>query len=95
MSTLKKKQLGIGVFLMTTFIIVMVLIFMPLINGQNTLDYLDNLYNSISKGSAHYIPKVEKAVKEHGSEEVTLNLKMDSNEAAEKASPARISGRRP
>ena len=53
MSSIKKKELGIGIFLMVTFIAVMVGIFMPLFDGGNALDYLDNLYNSISKGSAY------------------------------------------
>jgi hypothetical protein len=87
MSTVKKKELGIGLFLMVTFIAVMVAIFMPLFDGDNSLDYLDNLYNSISKGSANYIEKVEHMVDDHGSEEVTLNLKMDSADAAAKAEP--------
>jgi hypothetical protein len=87
MSTIKKKELGIGIFLLATFAAVMVGIFMPLFDGGNTLDYLDNLYNSISKGSAYYIPKVEHLIEEHGSEEVTLNLKMDTAEAAAGAEP--------
>jgi hypothetical protein len=85
MSTIKKKQLGVGVFLLVTFIAVMVAIFMPLFNGDNALNYLDNLYNSISKGSAYYIPKVEHLVEEHGSEVVTLNLKMADASAAQAA----------
>jgi hypothetical protein len=85
MSTIKKKELGIGIFLMVTFIAVMIFIFMPVIDGGNSLDYLDNLYNSISKGSANYIEKVHHQVEEHGSEVVTLNLKMDDAAAAEKA----------
>jgi hypothetical protein len=87
MKSIKKKELGIGIFLMATFIAVMIGIFMPLVDGDNALDYLDNLYNSISKGSAYYIPKVQHLVEEHGSEEVTLNLKMPTAEAAESASP--------
>ena len=82
MKTIKKKELGIGIFLLVTFAAVMVAIFMPLIDGGNALNYMDNLYNSISKGSAYYIPKVEHLAEEHGSEVVTLNLKMtDSNTA--------------
>ena len=73
MSTIKKKELGIGAFLMATFIAVMIGIFLPLFDGGNALNYLDNLYNSISKGSAYYIPKVEHVIEEHGSEVVTLN----------------------
>ena len=85
MSTIKKKELAIGLFLMVTFIAVMIVIFMPTTKDGNALDYLDNLYNSISKGSANYIEKVEHLVEDHGSEVVTLNLKMDDANAAEKA----------
>jgi hypothetical protein len=85
MSTIKKKDLGIGLFLMVTFLAVMILIFMPITEDGNALNYLDNLYNSISKGSANYIEKVEHLVEDHGSEVVTLNLKMDDATAAEKA----------
>jgi hypothetical protein len=70
---------------MVTFIAVLVGIFMPLVDGGNALDYLDNLYNSISKGSAYYIPKVEHQVEDHGSEIVTLNLKMADSSAAQTA----------
>ena len=82
MNRTKKKELGIGIFLLATFTAVMVGIFMPLIEGENVLNYLDNLYNSISKGSAYYIPKVEHLVEDHGSEVVTLDLKMETAEAA-------------
>ena len=85
MSSIKKKEFGIGLFLMATFIAVLVGIFMPLIDGGNALDYLDNLYNSISKGSAYYIPKVGHQVEDHGSEVVTLNLKMADARAAQTA----------
>jgi len=87
MSKIKKKELGVGLFLMVTFIAVMILIFMPIIEGDNALDYLDNLYNSISKGSAYYIPKVEHEVEEHGGEIVTLNLNMEDADRAQKAEP--------
>ncbi len=87
MSEIKKKELGIGVFLLVTFAAVMVMIFMPIVDGGNALNYLDNLYNSISKGSAYYIPKVEHLVEEHGSEVVTLNLKLDDSRTAQATEP--------
>jgi len=87
MSGIRKKELGIGIVLMVTFIAVMVVIFMPIFGGGNALNYLDNLYNSISKGSAYYIPKVEHLVEDHGSDEVTLNLKMADSGAAVAAEP--------
>jgi hypothetical protein len=82
MSTIKKKEFAIGLFLMVTFIAVMVVIFMPITEDGNALDYLDNLYNSISKGSAYYIPKVEHLVEEHGAAVVTLNIKMPDPDSA-------------
>jgi len=82
MSGIKKKELGIGVFLLVTFMAIMVMIFMPILDGGNALNYLDNLYNSISKGSAYYIPKVQHQVEEHGSEVVTLNLELDDSRTA-------------
>lgn len=76
MSRTNTTKLGIGIALLVSFIIVLVIFFMPVFAGMNGLDYLDNLYNSISKGSAYYIPKVQHMVEDHGSREVTLNLKM-------------------
>jgi hypothetical protein len=87
MTGIKKKELGIGIFLLVTFAAVMVMIFMPILDGGNALNYLDNLYNSISKGSAYYIPKVEHLVEEHGSDAVTLNLMLDDSRAALAAEP--------
>ena len=76
MSRTNTTKLGIGIALLVSFIIVLVIFFMPVFEGKNGLDYLDNLYNSISKGSAYYIPKVQHQVEDHGSKDVTLNLKM-------------------
>jgi len=83
----RKAKLGIGITLLVSFIVVLVIFFSPVFGGQNGLDYLDNLYNSISKGSAYYIPKVEHLVEEHGSEVVTLNLKMADAATAQAVEP--------
>jgi hypothetical protein len=87
MSGGRKGKLWIGIALMVSFIVVLVVFFMPVFAGQNGLDYLDNLYNSISKGSAYYIPKVNHLVEEHGPKEVTLNLKTADNAEAKKLEP--------
>jgi len=54
-----KKEFYGGLGLLIGFIVVLVVIFSPVFKGQNGLEYLDDLYNSISKGSAYYIPKVK------------------------------------
>jgi hypothetical protein len=48
-----KKKLTGGLAMMAAFIVILTIIFMPVFGGQNGLDYLDQLYNSISKGSAY------------------------------------------
>jgi ABC-type amino acid transport substrate-binding protein len=55
-----KKEFYGGLALLIGFVVVLVIIFSPVFKGQNGLEYLDDLYNSISKGSAYYIPKVKK-----------------------------------
>ncbi len=81
-----KREFYGGVGLMAIFIVVLIFIFMPIYKGQNGLDYLDALYNSISKGSAYYIPKLNKEAKEFHGHSVNVNLAMASNEQAKQAS---------
>jgi hypothetical protein len=44
-----------GLALMTAFAVVLVAMFLPLFDGRNALDYMDSLFNSVSKGSAYYV----------------------------------------
>ena len=80
MAGIKTGKLVLGLVLMGSFLAVLVAIFMPLIEGDNALNYLDNLYNSISKASANYFPKVHHLIEEHQGEAVSLTLKMESVE---------------
>lgn len=54
-----KKEFYGGAGMLVAFVVVLIIIFSPVFNGHNGLEYLDSLYNSISKGSAYYIPKVK------------------------------------
>ncbi|MCG8565000.1 MAG: hypothetical protein MI747_07945 [Desulfobacterales bacterium] len=74
-----------GTGLMASFILVFVLIFMPLFNNRNGLEYLDDLYNSISKGSAYYIPKLKEKTAVFQSQQVTLQLTFKSQTMAPQA----------
>lgn len=69
-----KKEFYGGVGLMAGFLVVLVIIFMPVFGGQNGLDYLDELYNSISKGSAYYIPAMQKEAATLNGNKVNLTL---------------------
>jgi len=44
-----------GVAMMAAFAVVLVAMFLPVFDGRNALDYMDSLFNSVSKGSAYYV----------------------------------------
>jgi hypothetical protein len=71
-----KTQFFGGVGLMIGFVIVLIIFFSPVFGGKNGLDYLDHLYNSISKGSAYYIPKVKKECEAFKGNSVNVTLAM-------------------
>ncbi|MBW1861088.1 MAG: hypothetical protein JRJ02_01780, partial [Deltaproteobacteria bacterium] len=78
----KKKFFG-GLGLMIGFLIVLIIFFSPIFGGENGLDYLDNLYNSISKGAAYYIPKVKSESDQYRGNSVSVTLAMGSKRQAE------------
>jgi len=77
-----KKEFYGGFALLVGFFVVLFIIFSPIFDGKNGMDYLDSLYNSISKGSAYYIPKVKEETDKFIGNKVTMALKMaDENQA--------------
>ena len=84
--SLQRKSLVKGIVLLVSFAVVLVLLFLPLINGHNTLEFLDNLYNSISKGSANYLPNVQESVRQFPPREIDVVLTLaDDRQAAHTA----------
>jgi hypothetical protein len=82
----KKKEFFGGLALLIGFIVVLVIIFSPVFKGQNGLEYLDALYNSISKGSAYYIPKVKAETEPFAGKSVTTTIEMaDKNHTQQTA----------
>jgi hypothetical protein len=78
-----KKEFFGGFVMMIAFIVILIIIFSPVFNGQNGLEYLDNLYNSISKGSAYYIPKIKEETDKLLGNSATMALGMANEEQAE------------
>jgi len=78
----RKKEFGIGAGMLAAFFVVLFIMFTPVFSGQNALDYLDSLYNSISKGSAYYIPKVQSEIEPFNGRQIDLAFDaMDSQQA--------------
>jgi hypothetical protein len=87
-----KKEFFGGVAMLAGFAVVLIIIFMPVFGGQNGLDYLDSLYNSISKGSAYYIPKVKEETDAFKGSSVSVTLVMAEEERAKQAVPLFMNG---
>jgi hypothetical protein len=82
----KKKTFALGAGLVAVFAAVLLIIFLPVFGGQNGLDYLDSLYNSISKGSAYKnITDLQAKVPLFEGTQVNLTLGMRSERAARQA----------
>jgi len=78
-----KKEFYGGSALLVIFFIILIILFCPIIKGHNALEYLDSLYNSISKGSAYYIPKIKKESDKFKGNVVSVNLTMADKKQAE------------
>jgi hypothetical protein len=74
----RKKELALGAGLLVSFFVVLFIFFSPVFNGQNGLDFLDSLYNSISKGSVYYIPKMKDEAKPLNGTNVDVSFRMAS-----------------
>ena len=78
-----KKLFFKGFLLLAAFLVVLFAMFMPLFNEGNALNYMDNLYNSISKGSAYYIPGLQEENKAYRNTPVQATLALAGKRQAE------------
>lgn len=79
-----KKEFFLGFVMMIAFLVVLGFFFSPVFNGHNGMEYLDALYNSISKDSAYYIPASKKEAEEKAEGKfVEASFTMDDANQAE------------
>lgn len=73
-----KKPFSVGVVLAISFFSVLLLIFSPLFgNGLNGLQYADDSFNKLAKGSSYFIPKVAKNNEKFIGKAFTVSINMD------------------
>ncbi len=75
-----KFYTGLGI--LTVFTLLLVFIFLPVFDGKNALEYSDELYNSISKDSAYYIPDVKEDSESYIGTSISITLEMETEEYA-------------
>jgi hypothetical protein len=77
-----RKAFSIGLLLAVSFLGVLVLIFTPVFGaGMNGLQYADDLFNRLSKGSSYFIPKVAKSVETVAGAELDQSLGIEGGDA--------------
>ncbi|MHB8156569.1 MAG: hypothetical protein ACYDEQ_04165 [Desulfocucumaceae bacterium] len=74
---INKKQFYIGLTMLVVFAILLVAMLSPINNGQTVIQTADNLFNSLTKGSTYYIPKIQSSADkfEGTAFDVTVSLK--------------------
>ncbi|MGC9965457.1 MAG: hypothetical protein ABSE08_08630 [Syntrophobacteraceae bacterium] len=74
-----QKTMSVGLLLGITFLGMLALIFSPVFGqGKNGLEYSDELFNKLAKGSSYFIPKLTGDLKEVEKDELAVSVKMDS-----------------
>jgi len=78
-----RRPFAFGVVLLVSFAAVFYYILTPSFgNGKNGLMYADDAFNSLSKGSAYFIPQEAKKVQAYGERNVDLSLRARDREEA-------------
>lgn len=81
-----KKHFIIGLALFISFFAVLFWIFTPTFgNGMNGLQYADDMFNRLSKGSSYFIPKVIKKNEKFMGKSFETKFKVETPEIAESA----------
>ena len=78
-----KKPFGIGAVFAVSFLAVLLMIFSPVFGGKNGLQFADDSFNRLSKGSSYFIPKVAKNVEEFIGKPFSVEIKLEKPEDAE------------
>jgi hypothetical protein len=81
-----KKAMSLGILMGVSFIGVLTLIFSPVFDGKNGLEYSDALFNKLAKGSSYFIPELKDRLKEvQGADLGGTVVKMENAGAAARA----------
>jgi len=84
---MQKKLKFRGIFMLIGFFVLLGIIFSPVFPGKvNGLNYMDNLFNMISKGSSYFIPETQAKVAKSAGQAIDVKVKMaNEKEAADTA----------
>jgi hypothetical protein len=80
---MEKKLKMRGILMLMSFFVLLAVIFTPVFPGKvNGLDYMDNLFNMISKGSSYFIPASIAGSEKFAGETIDVKFAMASDKQA-------------
>ncbi|KAF0180792.1 MAG: hypothetical protein FD164_1651 [Nitrospirae bacterium] len=81
-----KRHFGTGIIMSLAFFGLFGLIMSPIFgSGMNGLEFSDDMFNKLSKGSAYFIPKVAKENEKYVGRQISATVNYDKPEDAKKA----------
>jgi hypothetical protein len=81
-----KKTFNLGMILAISFVGVLLLIFSPIFGGgKNGLEYSDELFNKLSKGSSYFIPAMSEKAQKFVGKPINVSVKVDDQAQGDKA----------
>ncbi len=78
-----KKTFSTGVVFAVTFLGVLLLIFSNVFDGKNGLQYSDESFNRLAKGSSYFIPKVTKTAEKYKGQPLSVRVALENPNDAE------------
>ncbi len=75
-----KKTFGMGAVFAISFLLVLFTIFSPVFKGKNGLQFADDSFNRLSKGSSYFIPRVAKSNEKFMGKMFTASIKVNKPE---------------
>jgi hypothetical protein len=72
-----KKTFSVGTVFAISFIGVLLMIFSPMFGGMNGLQFADNSFNKLAKGSSYFIPRLSKNNEAFMGKMFTVSIKAD------------------
>ncbi len=84
--SMQSKLKARGIIMLVMFFVLLAVIFSPVFPGRdkkvNGLDYMDNLFNMISKGSSYFIPKAIKDSEKYAGKMIDVKVVMKNDQQA-------------
>lgn len=86
MASAQKKHMAYGLVLAISFFVVLFLMFSPIFpkttagEPQNGLQWADEMFNNLAKGSSYFIPKVAKSNEKFMGKMFSVSIKLDKPE---------------